>query len=106
MYEAFVYVSSPLIAHPKASMLMKPRKGPFDDPSKRPKATAMLCVSACQNWLNALGSQAIAVRLRVVAAIALNSLWTELTSAARSFDRWYRVDQFVQLRDVVKVGCG
>jgi len=66
----------------------------------------MRCAAARDLRDNTLRVQPIAMRLRIVAAIALEDVGAAPGTPAPSADRWERGNQRIELRDVAHVGGG
>jgi len=82
---------------------MKPGKGTFDDPARFTEATSMRRTDFGKQGRNAAFAQALSVRLGTVAPVALNNFrFAQRTSAFSSNGR-NRLDQRIELRDVVAI---
>lgn len=82
---------------------MKPRVRAFDDPAKDAQTAAVWCAALGEHGNDALCTQPVAMRLGVVAAIALEDTGATSRTAAAPADRRQRGDQRIQLRDVIDV---
>ena len=97
-------VISAFVANSQASELVQPSDRSFHDPSMLTQSTSMFGVSAGQARSNAAATQLVAVRLRVVAAVALNAL-RPVAWSARLAGNWRNgLHQRQQLRHIVGVG--
>ena len=65
---------STFIPHVQATELMKPRQSAFDDPARPTETTAMLGPTLRQLRLDAAAVKGVAVRLRIIAAVALHEI--------------------------------
>ncbi len=99
-------IGAPFVADGEAAEAMEPRDRSFDDPPDDAEAAAMRCAAARDHRDNTLRVQPIAMRLRIVAAIALEDVGAAPGTPAPSADRWKRGDQRIELRDVIHVGGG
>lgn len=63
----------PLVADPKAAILMQPTKRAFHDPTKDAQTTAMFRIPLCQDRFDAALAQGVPVRFRIVGAISLHA---------------------------------
>ena len=63
---------APFIPHAEAAKLMEPGQCALDDPARPAEATAMLSPAFRQLRLDAAAVEGIAVRLRIIAAVALD----------------------------------
>ena len=97
---------STLIADGQSPKAMQPGDGPLDDPARASQPAAV--------WAPALGElrgdpalcELVAMRLRIVPAVALDESGFPSGSAATPAERGERVHQGEQLRDVVAVRGG
>jgi hypothetical protein len=67
-------VVAAFVANAEAAELMEPGNRSFHDPASFTQATAMFGVSSGQTGSNAAAAKLVAVRLRIVSAIALDAL--------------------------------
>ena len=99
-------VGPSLITDPQAPELMQPREGALDHPAEHAQSAPVRRAPLCQDREDAEASQGLAVRRRVVGAIALDAVGSAARVADRAADGWNRLDQGEQLRHVVAVGFG
>jgi len=97
---------APFIPHAEAAKLMEPGQCALDDPARPAEATAMRSPAFRQLRLDAAAVEGIAVRLRIIAAVALDEARLSPGAARPAADRRDRVHQRQELRDVVPVGGG
>jgi hypothetical protein len=97
---------STLVADIQPAKSVEPRDRAFDDPSRTPHATPVVGTPFGQLGLNAATLEFVAMRLRVVAPVALDQLRFPDGPARASAQRRHRVDQREQLGDVVLIGSG
>lgn len=93
-----------LIPHVEAPKLMEPGQGALDDPPRPAKPTAMRRAAPRQLRLDATAVEGIAMRLRIIAAVALHEIRFPPRTARQAAHRRHRVHQWQQLRDVIPVG--
>ena len=94
------------VADCEAAEAMEPGDCPFDDPPHDAEAAAVGCAAGRDHRDDALRVQPIAMRLGVVAAVALDDVGAAPRTPTSSADRGERGDQRIELRDVVHVGGG
>ena len=85
---------------------MKPGQRTFDHPSRTTEPTAVGRAALRELTVDPAALQGIAMRLRVVAPIALNQVWLVDRTTGTAAQWRDRVDQRQQLGDVVAVGGG
>ena len=90
----------------EAAKAMEPGVRTFDHPSEDAEAAAMWRAPSRQDGDDALGAEAIAVRLRVVPPIALDHARLAPRAPAPSADGGQGGDEGVKLRDVIDVRGG
>jgi len=88
------------IAHPQAVRLVQPTHQSLDRPAMFSKPAAMGRAPLGQHWLNASLVEAVAVRLRVIASVALHLFGAAARTASFALHRWNRIHQRLQLLDV------
>src|SRR5260221_14157847 len=88
----------------QAPIAMEPGVRAPDDPATDAQAAAMRRPPTGQDRDDALGVEAIAMRLGVIAAVALERIRATAGPAAPAADGRQRGDQRIELRDVVDVG--
>jgi hypothetical protein len=94
------------VAHGQAAIAMEPRMRAFDDPAMAAQAAAMRRAATGKDRDDALGGEAIAVGLGVVAAVTLERPGATAGPAAPAADGRQGGDQRIELRDVVDVRGG
>ena len=97
---------APFVANIQATKAMQPGQRPFNHPSCAPKPAAVRCPPLRELGLNPTAMQLVAMRLRIVAAVALDQARFADGRARQAAQRRDGVDQRQQLRDVVPVGGG
>lgn len=85
---------------------MQPGDRPLDNPPRAAEAAAVRGAAFRELRGNAAREELIPMRLRVVAAVALDQVRFPNRPTASSLQRGHRVDQRQQLRHVVAVGRG
>ena len=99
-----VHVSTAFVPHRESAEAMKPGQGPFDYPPGDAEPAPVWRAPAGEDGHDALGLQSVAVRLRVVAPVALQRIGFAAWSAASPTDRGQGGDERVELGNVVDVG--
>ena len=94
---------SPLVAHRQPSKAMQPGEGPFDHPACPTEAAAVRCAALRELRRDAAGSELIAMRLRIVAAVALDESWFANGPTGAASQGRHRIDEGQQLGHVVPV---
>jgi hypothetical protein len=95
---------APFIPHVEAAKLMEPGQRALDDPAGPAEATAMLGPALRQLRLDAPAVEGVAVRLRIIAAVALHEIRLPPGAAGPAAHWRYCVHQRQELRDVMPVG--
>jgi len=95
-----------LVADSQTMKIMEPGMRTFDYPSILSESTAMLSAALCQNRFNTPFVQFASVCFGIVSAISIDDLGLLQRAASNAADRWNRVDQRQQLRDVMPIGTG
>jgi len=95
---------APFIPHVEAAKLMEPGQRAFDDPARPTETTAMLGPTLRQLRLDAAAVKGVAVRLRIIAAVALHEIRLSPRAAGPAAQGRHRVHQQQELRDVMPVG--
>ena len=90
----------------KTPEVVEPRVSPFYYPAEFSQTAAMFSSTSCDHRSDATITQALAMCVGVVAAIAVDDLGLAKWSAARAANRGDGVDQWQQLGDVVTVCAG
>src|SRR5258705_2131548 len=104
--ERLVNTGSTFVAQVEATEPMQPGQRAFDDPPRTTEPTAMGLAALAELAVDPAALQRVAMRLRVVAPIALNQVRLADRTTGTSAQRRDRVDQRQQLSDVVAVGGG
>ena len=99
-------IRASFVADREAAKAMEPGDRPFDDPAHDAEAAAVRGAPARDDGDDPLREQPIAMRLRVVAAIALEDAGAAAGTATPAAHGGERGDQWIELRDVVHVGGG
>jgi hypothetical protein len=99
-------VVTSFVANAEATELMKPGNRSFNHPAGRTKSTAMFGIPASQVRSDAAAAKFVAVRLRIVSAVSLDTLWPVTGSARFAADRRNCFHQRQKLGHVVGVGAG
>ena len=104
--EGLMDIGATFVADGEAAKAMEPRVRAFDDPAEDAEAAAVRRSAPREDRDDALRAQPVAMRLGVVAAIALDHIGPAPGPAAPAADRRQRGDERIELRDVVDVGGG
>ena len=99
-------IRAAFVADGQATETMEPRDRAFDHPPHHTEAAAMRRTAARDHRDDALREQPVAMRLGVVATIALEDVGAAARPPAPSADRREGGNQRIELRDVVHVGGG
>ena len=99
-------VRAAFVTNSQSPILMQPGYGAFDDPADLAQAASVRVTSPCQSRLNAQRDERIAMRLRVVGAVAINCFGAMARSSRFAFDRRNLRDKSVQLGHIVTIGRG
>lgn len=101
-----MHMCVPFVANLEPSECMKPGKGTFNEPARFTEATAMRRTDFGKQGRDAAFAQTLPVRLGTVASVTLNNFrFAQRTSAFSSNGR-NRLDQRIELRDVVAIRGG
>jgi len=92
------------VAHGEPAKAMQPREGPLDDPSGLAEATAVGRAALGQLRGDTPRQQLVPMRLRVIAAVALDEPRPADGTTGTTADGRHGVDQREQLGDVVPIG--
>jgi hypothetical protein len=93
------------VAQVETAKTMEPGQRAFHDPPRAPKPTAMGRAALGELAIDAAAMQRVAMRLRIVASVALNQSRLVNGATGTAPEGWNRVDQRQQLGDVVAVGA-
>jgi len=99
-----VHTGPTLVAHGQATKPVQPGEGALDDPPRAPETTAMVGAALGELGANAPAVERVAMRLRVVAAVALDQPWLAHWPAGTAPQGREGVDQREQFSDVVAIG--
>lgn len=99
-------VATAIKANAKPTEVMEPRVSPLYHPPEFAQTTAMFSSTPCDHWPDATITQALAMRVGVVAAIGVNDFRLADRTAAHAADRRDGIDQRQQLSDIVTVRSG
>ena len=99
-------IGAALVPDRQASVPMEPGDRPFNDPATGSEPTAMRRATPGEDGRDAPGPEPVAMRLGVVSAVTLQRVGSSARAAATAPHGRERVDQGVELRDVVDVGGG
>jgi hypothetical protein len=99
-------IGAAFVADGEAAEAMQPRDRALDHPAADAEPAAMRRPAPCEDRRDAMGPQAITVRLRVIAAVALQGTRLAARPPASASYGGQCLDERVQLRDVVDVGRG
>ena len=98
-----MHAGSPFVAYRQASESVQPCQGPFDDPARAPQATAMSGAALGQQGRDVTRAEGVAMRLRIIAAVALHDPGSAHGWPRSARDRRQGVDEREQLRHVVAI---
>lgn len=96
-------IGAAFIANGQPSEAMQPSDGPFDDPPADAEAAAMRRPTPREDWRDTAGPETVAVRLGVVAAVALKYTRLSAGAAASAAHGGEGVDHGIEVSDVVDV---
>lgn len=99
-------IGTALVPHGEASEAMEPRNRALDDPAGDAQAAAVRRAAPREEGGNPARPESIAMRLRIVAAVALQRIRPAARPAASAAHGGKRGDHGIELRDVVHVGGG
>jgi len=99
-------VGATFVANPETVELMEPGNRAFDDPASFTQSTAMFGVSTSQLGCHAATAELVAVRLRIVTAIALDEPGPLTWPTGLAADRRNRFHQGQKLGYVVGIRAG
>jgi hypothetical protein len=101
-----VNAGAAFIPHRQSAKAMEPRQGALDDPAGSPQATAVRPPTFGELGGDAPRQELVAMRLRIIAAVALDQARFAHRTSGTSPQGRKRVDQRQQLGDVVPMGSG
>jgi hypothetical protein len=101
-----MHARAPFVANGQASKAVEPREGAFNDPARAPQPAPVRGAPLGQRRLDAPLVQGVAMRLRIVAAVALHQIGFPARPADAASDGRDGLHQGQQLRDVVAIGGG
>lgn len=104
--EGFVHEVVPVIAHAQAAGVVQPAQTALNGPAFFSQPTAVRCAAPGQFGRDALLSQFVTVRLRVISPVAQQLPGATTRASSFALHRRHRIKQGPQLRDVVAVGSG
>ncbi len=99
-----MHVCVPFVANLEPPECMEPGKGTFDEPARFTKATAMRRTDFGEQGRDATLAQTLPVWLGTVAPVTLNNFRFAQRTSAFSSDVRNRLNQRIELRDVVAIG--
>ena len=105
-HECSMDVIAAFVANSETAELMEPSDRSFHHPTSLPQSTAMFRVPTSQVRSNATTAEFVAVRLRIVAPVALHALGPLAWTARLASQRRNGFHQRQQLCHVVSVGAG
>ena len=88
----------------EATKLMEPRQRALDNPARAAEATAMRGPAFRQLRLDTAAMEGVAMRLRIIAAVALHEIRLPPRAAGAAAQGRHRVHQGQELGDVIPVG--
>jgi hypothetical protein len=101
-----VHAGPTFVAHGQPTESMEPGHGAFDDPPRASETTAMVGAALGELGANAPAVEQVAMRLRVIGAVALNQSGLAHRPPGTATQRRERVDQREQFGDVVPAEWG
>ena len=99
-----MHAGASFVAKVETAKLMKPSDRAFDHPSRSAEAASVRGAAFREGGLNALAVQRLAVRLRIVAAVALHQGRFSSRTAGAAAQRRNARHQGQELRHVVSIG--
>lgn len=94
------------ISHAQATELMQPGDGALDDPAHGSQAGAVRQTSPRQAAFDASLSQGLPMGLGIIRTVTQHALRTVAGGTTFATDGRDRIDQWQQLRHVVRIGAG
>jgi len=104
-HERFVDVVAFVETRPQATELVEQGQGLLHDVAEDAQAAAVRRVASRDQGGDGATRQLHSMRIGIVAPVAHHFLGLAQRRADLAADRWNRVDQRDQLRDVVAIGC-
>jgi len=101
-----VNAGSALVPHGQSAESMEPRDRALDDPARPAQAAAVRAAALGELRGDTSSQELIPMRLRIVAAVALDQLRFADGSTGAPLQRGHRIDQREQLGHVVPMGGG
>ena len=101
-----MHTRSALVSDRQPAKPMQPGKRSFHDPAGAAKSTAMGDAAVGQLRENPSPMERVSMRLRGIAAVALNQLGFAERRSATAAERRHRVDERQQLGEIVAIGGG
>ena len=101
-----MHVGALLVPHPKAAKLVEPGEGSFDNPSPFPQSTAVFCISLCQEGPDPARPQTVADCLRIVSAIAYETVGSTAWTSTLALQRRDSINEYHGLSGVMAIGAG
>jgi hypothetical protein len=95
-----------LIADLQTSKLVQPSQSALHNPARFAQAAAVRRQLSRDQAANAACCKQLAMCLRVVGPVALNTVRSTARAPRLAAHRWYAFNQWQQLRDIVMVGSG
>ena len=105
-HESFVHIVAPFVARAQATELMEPCQSALDYPAIDTQTTTVRRVALRQERLNTQLPQPFAMRLGVIAPIALHNVGTLAWPAGFAAHCWNRFHQGLELRHIMRVRSG
>ena len=104
--KGFMNVGATFITNTQTTVLMKPRQGPFDNPTKYAQTTAMLASTFRQDRMDTHLPQCLTMGFRVIAAVTLHTVRPVAGATRLSCDSGNCINQRQQLCDIMAVSSG
>lgn len=99
-----MHIGAAFVTDGEPAKPMEPGVRALDEPSQDPEAAAMRRPPTRQHRNDPTSAQAVAMRLGVIASVTLQHPREPLRPPAAAANGRQRVDQWVELRDVIDVG--
>lgn len=104
MQKGLVNRRSTFVAHVETPKAVQPGERAFNDPACATEAAAVRCPALGELAADAAVAEAVAVGLRIVAAVPLDEIGFPRGAAWSAAEGWDGVDQREQLRHVMAIG--